>query len=57
MAIQNLIEQLEPIQFSAALALTRIWRGTWWENGMQSLAENHLVPVDGVDALFCSIRS
>ena len=42
--LANLMEKLESVQYSAALAVTGSWRGTSHENFTQSLAGSHIVP-------------
>ena len=48
--LSNLMEKLQSIQYSAALAITGAWRGTSRESFTLSLVGSHYVPVDGVDA-------
>ena len=55
--MSNLMEKVEFVQHSAALAVSETWRGTSRENCTQSLAGSHSVPEGGTDALPCSIRS
>ena len=54
--LTNQMEQLEAVQYSAALAVTGAWKGTSLEKYMKSLAGSLSTSVYGVDVLFSFIR-
>ena len=57
--LNNRMDRLEPVQYSAALAVTGAWKGTWrstWRSCMMNWVGNRSISVDGVGALFCFTR-